>query len=293
MSLKRNLATDENVCNKLLPPEPSFRHEKKLKFSPHLRSCTYVATDGEFTEQHWYNCYTCGLIWDKGCCSLCARVCHKGHDVGYSRKSSFFCDCGAEVETNIGKVSCKCLSPLSSSFLSSVYESNNTLPAPCEEFDNYYLQQQSLQPLKSDVGKEMIHLVCTHFSTLAQKALDDYVSSVNSTLIGDLFDVFKSHFEHWVDQRSLDTFLSRNLNDSDPNSMLSFTDSGIASRDGLPLNLSKASQVSFSPIRMSRTSVINTSLSSDTNTIKLKKSSNHTSERCFLVADSRGRIIVP
>jgi len=88
---------------------------------PKQTSCTFVSTHGEFTEQHWYNCYTCGLTWDKGCCSLCARVCHKGHDVGYSRKSSFFCDCGAEVRTTAGRISCKCLAPLLPALLSSVH----------------------------------------------------------------------------------------------------------------------------------------------------------------------------
>ncbi|KAK7234637.1 histone-lysine N-methyltransferase [Aureococcus anophagefferens] len=46
-------------------------------------------------DQHWYNCATCGLVGDKGCCSACARKCHAGHELSYSRKSSFFCDCGA------------------------------------------------------------------------------------------------------------------------------------------------------------------------------------------------------
>lgn len=58
--------------------------------------CRYARSGGEFVEQHWYNCNTCGLIGDKGCCAVCVRVCHSGHDVAYSRRSSFFCDCGAE-----------------------------------------------------------------------------------------------------------------------------------------------------------------------------------------------------
>ena len=29
------------------------------------RTCSYVETGEGFTEQHWYNCYTCGLIWEK------------------------------------------------------------------------------------------------------------------------------------------------------------------------------------------------------------------------------------
>lgn len=47
----------------------------KLKSGEQIgRSCTFVETGEGFTEQHWYNCYTCGLLWDKGCCSLCARM---------------------------------------------------------------------------------------------------------------------------------------------------------------------------------------------------------------------------
>ena len=35
-----------------------------------LRTCSYVNTGESFSEQHWYNCYTCGLLWDKVCCSF-------------------------------------------------------------------------------------------------------------------------------------------------------------------------------------------------------------------------------
>lgn len=31
-------------------------------------------------------------------CSVCAKVCHKGHDVTYSKFGSFFCDCGAKED---------------------------------------------------------------------------------------------------------------------------------------------------------------------------------------------------
>ena len=33
-----------------------------------------------------------------GCCSMCARVCHRDHDVTYSKHGSFFCDCGAKED---------------------------------------------------------------------------------------------------------------------------------------------------------------------------------------------------
>jgi hypothetical protein len=75
--------------------------------------CSFVAKAG-FHDQHWYNCYTCGLTWDKGCCSMCALVCHMGHDVAYSRYSSFFCDCGGNNKREAQR-KCRCLTPLPSS----------------------------------------------------------------------------------------------------------------------------------------------------------------------------------
>ena len=57
--------------------------------------CTFAVTGSNFTEQHWYYCYTCGLTQSEGCCSVCVKVCHRGHIVSYSRRSRFFCDCGA------------------------------------------------------------------------------------------------------------------------------------------------------------------------------------------------------
>ncbi|KAG0465972.1 hypothetical protein HPP92_020136 [Vanilla planifolia] len=70
--------------------------------------CTFTSSGSNFMEQHWYFCYTCDLTVSKGCCSVCAKVCHKGHRVVYSRSSRFFCDCGAGgVRGN----TCQCLKP--------------------------------------------------------------------------------------------------------------------------------------------------------------------------------------
>ena len=62
-------------------------------------------------EQHWYFCYTCDLTVSKGCCGACAKACHVGHTVVYSRRSRFFCDCGAG---SIPAHECQCLIPRSS-----------------------------------------------------------------------------------------------------------------------------------------------------------------------------------
>ncbi|KAE9590312.1 hypothetical protein Lal_00028044 [Lupinus albus] len=70
--------------------------------------CTFTSSGSNFMEQHWYFCYTCDLTISKGCCSVCAKVCHRGHRVVYSRSSRFFCDCGAG---GVRGSNCQCLKP--------------------------------------------------------------------------------------------------------------------------------------------------------------------------------------
>lgn len=72
------------------------------------RVCTFTSSGSNFMEQHWYFCYTCDLTVSKGCCSVCAKVCHRGHRVVYSRSSRFFCDCGAG---GVRGSNCQCLKP--------------------------------------------------------------------------------------------------------------------------------------------------------------------------------------
>ncbi|CDF35829.1 unnamed protein product [Chondrus crispus] len=57
--------------------------------------CTYTTTGSQFVEQHWYFCYSCDLTGSEGVCSVCARVCHDGCELAFSKFSRFFCDCGA------------------------------------------------------------------------------------------------------------------------------------------------------------------------------------------------------
>lgn len=78
------------------PTSPSLPQEPPLV-------CTFVSSHKEFVNQHWYHCYTCGLVNDKGCCRLCVRLCHRGHDVSYARLSCFFCDCGSSAAEGGGE----------------------------------------------------------------------------------------------------------------------------------------------------------------------------------------------
>ncbi|CAB3410872.1 unnamed protein product [Caenorhabditis bovis] len=69
---------------------------KKIDEETEKAQCTYAksGTTG-FIMQHWYNCHTCGRVDTTGVCSVCAVNCHRGHDISYSKKGSFFCDCGS------------------------------------------------------------------------------------------------------------------------------------------------------------------------------------------------------
>lgn len=98
--------------------------------------CTFTSSGSNFMEQHWYFCYTCDLTVSKGCCSVCAKVCHRGHRVVYSRSSRFFCDCGAGgVRGN----SCQCLKPRK-------FTGNNSAPAPSRGAGSF----QSFLPFTED-----------------------------------------------------------------------------------------------------------------------------------------------
>ncbi|KAI8514550.1 Ubiquitin protein ligase E3 component n-recognin 4 [Branchiostoma belcheri] len=52
----------------------------------------------EFMNQHWYHCHTCKMNDGVGVCTICAKVCHRDHDVTYAKYGSFFCDCGAKED---------------------------------------------------------------------------------------------------------------------------------------------------------------------------------------------------
>ncbi|GAB2300127.1 hypothetical protein Dimus_038603 [Dionaea muscipula] len=102
--------------------------------------CTFTSSGSNFMEQHWYFCYTCDLTVSKGCCSICAKVCHRGHRVVYSRSSRFFCDCGAG---GVRGSSCQCLKPRK-------FTGSNTAPSVSIRGSGHF---QSLLPFTEDGGQ--------------------------------------------------------------------------------------------------------------------------------------------
>lgn len=93
---------EESLCNKL---------------------CTFTTTQKEFMNQHWYHCHTCKMIDGVGVCTICAKVCHKDHDVTYAKYGSFFCDCGAKDDG-----SCLALTKRSSNMESNNYSMRDAYP---------------------------------------------------------------------------------------------------------------------------------------------------------------------
>ncbi|UYV64027.1 UBR4, partial [Cordylochernes scorpioides] len=45
-----------------------------------------------------YHCHTCKMVDGVGVCTICAKICHRDHDVTYAKYGSFFCDCGAKED---------------------------------------------------------------------------------------------------------------------------------------------------------------------------------------------------
>lgn len=60
------------------------------------------------------------MVDDKGCCSVCAKNCHKNHDVCYAKFGNFYCDCGAKEDG-----SCRAMSLLENN--SSAVPSSTTM----------------------------------------------------------------------------------------------------------------------------------------------------------------------
>ena len=63
-------------------------------------TCTYFYLGRQFIGQRFYQCLTCRLPDPMGCCEVCARVCHAGHNIKLLDRSipigdcDSFCDCG-------------------------------------------------------------------------------------------------------------------------------------------------------------------------------------------------------
>ncbi|KAK8897401.1 hypothetical protein M9Y10_015347 [Tritrichomonas musculus] len=63
--------------------------------------CTFSATGEKYIKQKLFSCLTCNITFDNGMgiCEVCARNCHKGHDIRFdSVQPEFYCDCPAKCQ---------------------------------------------------------------------------------------------------------------------------------------------------------------------------------------------------
>lgn len=155
---------DESLCNKL---------------------CTFTMTQREFMNQHWYHCHSCKMIDRVGVCSICARVCHKDHDVTYAKFGAFFCDCGARDDN-----SCLALTKRSST----IEENYQAIPTsePINQIDEASNDHdQELQPYKQSGNSSSI-------GGQSSKDLNDEIKRTTNRhqQIAKHLDPFKSDLLH-------------------------------------------------------------------------------------------------
>ncbi|XP_053669765.1 protein purity of essence [Anopheles nili] len=88
----------EDIMDELGGDEEDSTIEDSDEDSLGNKLCTFSITQKDFMNQHWYYCHTCKMVDGVGVCSVCARVCHKNHDISYAKYGNFFCDCGAKED---------------------------------------------------------------------------------------------------------------------------------------------------------------------------------------------------
>lgn len=147
--------------------------------------CTYTATEDTFQLQHWYYCYTCKLTFTEGVCSVCAQVCHKGHELSYARQSRFYCDCGAGAKG----ISCKALKARSvSSEGAGLSSSTSSVP---DLSSDSWLQQVSPEAVASvnsviegnDISSSLVTLLERLLATVDSLQSSDYASKPSRAII--------------------------------------------------------------------------------------------------------------
>ena len=214
-------------------------------------------------------------------------MCHKGHDVGYSRKSSFYCDCGAPgADENDRRNSqhplCKCLSPISNDIQVSL---ENVTFGVKESNSSHHADNRNA--IVDHFWNDVTEMLTSTMQETFQSSLEGFVRSIDSNNIEKLFDVFNENFDALKARGIQNT-----QNDHDDIGMEE--QSIIANRTGSEVDFGVLEEVMFLPIRSYQTATISTRISNETSTDRLKKSivTKNGIERNVIVADRRGRLIM-
>ncbi|XP_013766248.1 E3 ubiquitin-protein ligase UBR4 [Pundamilia nyererei] len=95
---EKAMEVDSDWVEELVVEEDDSQAEDSDEDSLCNKLCTFTITQKEFMNQHWYHCHTCKMVDGVGVCTVCAKVCHKDHEISYAKYGSFFCDCGAKED---------------------------------------------------------------------------------------------------------------------------------------------------------------------------------------------------
>ncbi|XP_039612074.1 E3 ubiquitin-protein ligase UBR4 isoform X4 [Polypterus senegalus] len=95
---EKAIEIDSDWVEELAVEEEDSQAEDSDEDSLCNKLCTFTITQKEFMNQHWYHCHTCKMVDGVGVCTVCAKVCHKDHEISYAKYGSFFCDCGAKED---------------------------------------------------------------------------------------------------------------------------------------------------------------------------------------------------
>ncbi|KAG7276340.1 hypothetical protein CRUP_032395 [Coryphaenoides rupestris] len=95
---EKAMEVDSDWVEDLAVEEDDSQAEDSDEDSLCNKLCTFTITQKEFMNQHWYHCHTCKMVDGVGVCTVCAKVCHKDHEISYAKYGSFFCDCGAKED---------------------------------------------------------------------------------------------------------------------------------------------------------------------------------------------------
>lgn len=264
-------------------------------------ACSYVRQRG-FHQQYWYNCYTCNLVWDKGCCTLCALRCHQDHDVSYSRYSSFFCDCGGEAPTDgENRVPCKCLNPIDSREAEGIFEGQRW--PVIDQFPE--VPECPKSDTSSDPGSD--DELYTLAIAVASSALEQQSRSSlkklkeqaeTQTWTKELFEALRKSQNHLEMKTTEQVVLPESVDVVMSSPARSVKDRSVVpsahGRRGKVLKLRKLDHPALLPIRGVRSGTFKLSLSNDSTSDRMKRSTlaKNGVRRQAIVIDSRGRMIV-